>query len=66
MCGRYYIDDDTIREMEKLVRQIDKKLLEEKSRDVFPSQSAPVVTGREGELCGEELMWGFPGFEKAG
>ena len=32
MCGRYYIDDDTIREMEKLVRQIDKKLLEEKSR----------------------------------
>ena len=43
MCGRYYIDDDTIREMEKLVRQIDKKLLEEKSRDVFPSQSAPVV-----------------------
>ena len=46
MCGRYYIDDDTIREMEKLVRQIDKKLLEEKSRDVFPSQSAPVVTGR--------------------
>ena len=36
MCGRYYIDDDTIREMEKLVRQIDKKLLEEKSRDVFP------------------------------
>ena len=56
MCGRYYIDDDTIREMEKLVRQIDKKLLEEKSRDVFPSQSAPVVTGREGELCGEELI----------
>ncbi|MCJ7846080.1 SOS response-associated peptidase [Blautia sp. NSJ-175] len=65
MCGRYYIDDDTIREIEKLVRQIDKKLLEEKSRDVFPSQSAPVVTGREGELCGEELMWGFPGFEKS-
>ena len=33
MCGRYYIDEDTIREMEKLVRQIDKKLLEDHSRD---------------------------------
>ena len=65
MCGRYYIDDDTIREMEKLVRQIDKKLLEEKSRDVFPSQNAPAVTGRDGVLCGEELGWGFPGFEKS-
>lgn len=65
MCGRYYIDDDTIREMEKLVHQIDKKLLEEKSRDVFPSQSAPVVTGRRGELFGEELMWGFPGLKKS-
>ena len=51
--------------MEKLVRQIDKKLLEEKSRDVFPSQNAPAVTGRDGVLCGEELVWGFPGFEKS-
>lgn len=65
MCGRYYIDEDTIREMEKLVRQIDKKLLKDHSRDVFPSQSAPAVTGKDGELCGEELAWGFPGFEKS-
>lgn len=64
MCGRYYVDDGTVREIVKLVRQIDRKLLEEKGRDVFPSQEAPAVTGREGELCGESLIWGFPGFEK--
>lgn len=65
MCGRYYVDDGTVREIEKLVSQIDRKLLEEKGRDVFPSQSAPVVTGRDGDLMGEALIWGFPGFEKA-
>ena len=26
MCGRYYVDDDTAREIEKLVRQVDEKM----------------------------------------
>lgn len=26
MCGRYYIDDDTAREIEKLVRKVDQKI----------------------------------------
>ena len=26
MCGRYYVDDETAREIEKLVRQVDRKL----------------------------------------
>ena len=26
MCGRYYVDDDTAREIEKVVREVDKKL----------------------------------------
>ena len=26
MCGRYYIDDDTAGEIEKLVRQVDEKM----------------------------------------
>ena len=26
MCGRYYVDDETAREIEKLIRQVDQKL----------------------------------------
>jgi len=26
MCGRYYVDDDTAREIEKLIRQGDEKM----------------------------------------
>ena len=26
MCGRYYVDDETAREIEKIVRELDKKL----------------------------------------
>lgn len=25
MCGRYYVDDDTAREIEKVVREVDEK-----------------------------------------
>ena len=26
MCGRYYVDDDIAREIEKLIRQVDEKM----------------------------------------
>ena len=26
MCGRYYVDDETAREIEKLIRQVDEKM----------------------------------------
>ena len=66
MCGRYYIDDDTIREMEKLVRQIDKKLLEEKSGMCFPPRTLRPL--REGTgCCAEKSLSGdFPDLKKAG
>ena len=40
MCGRYYVDDETAREIEKLVRDLDRKLQIERTGDVFPSQNA--------------------------
>ncbi len=29
MCGRYYVDDETAREIEKLVQQIDERKRQE-------------------------------------
>ena len=64
MCGRYYVDDETAREIEKLVRDLDRKLQIERTGDVFPSQKATIIKGQEHHLATEQMRWGFPGFEK--
>lgn len=64
MCGRYYVDDETAREIEKLVRDLDRKLQIERTGDVFPSQKATIIKGQEHHLAAEQMRWGFPGFEK--
>lgn len=66
MCGRYYVDDDTAREIEKVVRSIDSKVKIEKSGDVYPSQSAAVLTGKKSALSAEQMYWGFPQYQKKG
>ena len=53
MCGRYYVDDETAREIEKLIRQVDEKLRQESmaalkriaEKDIYPTQMAPVLEG---------------------
>ncbi|MFR6327395.1 MAG: hypothetical protein ACLUOI_00100 [Eisenbergiella sp.] len=65
MCGRYYINDETAKEIEKLIRQInDSLLLACKERDVYPSGKAPVLIGQNDRMLAEEFTWGFPGFDK--
>lgn len=60
MCGRYYIDDDTAREIEKLVRQVDERMRQ--ARDIHPSEEAPVLAVEGQNLCCRWQRWGFPGF----
>ena len=71
MCGRYYVDDETAREIEKLIRQVDQKLRQDSmaavkkigEKDIYPAQMAPVLAGKGGSLyCGWQ-RWGFPGFQ---
>ena len=64
MCGRYYVDHETAREIEKLVRDLDRKLQIERTGDVFPAQNATIIKGQEHHLAAEQMRWGFPGFEK--
>lgn len=67
MCGRYYVDDDTARAIERLVEQIDTKLARQQGkRDIMPSQMATII--RAGQL-GTELTtmnWGFPAVTGSG
>ena len=45
MCGRYYVDNDTAKEIEKVVREVDEKLRRERTGDIYPSHLATVIIG---------------------
>lgn len=69
MCGRYYIDDDTAREIEKLIRQVDEKMRRapmavrsSQAKDIHPSETAPVIAAEGPGICCRWQRWGFPGF----
>ena len=66
MCGRYYVDQSMVGEIESLVREVDEKIQKERSRDICPSQTAVVITGRKPYLRAEEMIWGFPQYQKKG
>ncbi len=69
MCGRYYIDDNTAQEIEKLVRKIDKQTKTSgfslAPRDIHPSDTAPILSKNGSILCCKAQRWGFPGFGTA-
>ena len=66
MCGRYYVDDETAREIEKLVRELDRKLKIERTGDVLPSQNAMIIKREGNHLAAEQMAWGFPRFDGKG
>ena len=64
MCGRFYIDDDTARDIEKTIRMVDEKLRREiRTGDIHPSEKAPVISCKNGDMIAENKKWGFPGFD---
>ena len=66
MCGRYYIDDDTVRAIEQLVRRLDQSFsLHIQTGDIFPGQQAPILLAGASGLTAGLLPWGFPGFQKS-
>lgn len=69
MCGRYYVDDETIREIELRMGKSVSRLWREirkGPKDVCPSQNALVLRGEEHHFRAEEMRWGFPGFDGQG
>lgn len=63
MCGRYYVDDETAREIERIVRRLDQRFQLERTGDVYPSQAAAVLAAQEEKVAVETMHWGFPGFQ---
>lgn len=63
MCGRYYVDDETVREVEKIVRSLDQKLQVSGKKDVYPSSMTAVLKPESTQIGLGQMKWGFPGFK---
>lgn len=81
MCGRFYIDEGTAREIEQIIRGVDLRIQKMRTGDIYPSQSAGILTcnsrqknplsaGSAAEnsptLELTEMHWGFPQYQKKG
>ena len=63
MCGRYYIDEETAREIRNTVRELDERLWRDKlGYDVYPAKQAPVLLKKGNRLTAAWQRWGYPGF----
>lgn len=65
MCGRYYVDDETAREIEKLVRRVDGRL-RRRTGDIRPSEQAALICCPGQEVTACAMRWGFPNFSGNG
>lgn len=69
MCGRYYIDDETSREIEKILSELDKKKLGDKSYktgEIFPTNIVPILVSQNDSIAPELCTRGFPNFQNKG
>ena len=62
------MDDETAREIRRLVLKLDQKICSESDQTaaVFPSQKVTVITGRGRHMEAEQMIWGFPRFDGRG
>lgn len=68
MCGRYCVDDETSREIQKIVGESDKKLnhLKIKTGEIYPTNEVPILMVRGKSIALDMLKWGFPNFSNKG
>lgn len=81
MCGRFYVDDEMVKEIEGIVGKLQRKIRAGKENgcengvgfagakrtgDIFPSQKSIVLMEKDSGLRMEEMQWGFPQYNRKG
>ena len=66
MCGRYYVDEETAKEISGIVMSIGRELRLPGVGDIRPSESAAVIKGDGQDMAGDIMIWGFPKYDKKG
>ncbi len=67
MCGRYYVDDDILDEIENIVQDVERKVHKQQyGEDIHPMDLAPIIVFNGKNLSLTEKRWGYPGIQKNG
>lgn len=80
MCGRFYVDEGTAREIERVIQGAELRRQKMHTGDIWPSQPAGILTfhSRQNHLGSDsrasnspefelkEMNWGFPQYQKKG
>lgn len=74
MCGRFYVDEDTAREINKIIRTTEDKIrqaaveseLQLSAKDIHPARSAPILIAGKSGISYEWQHWGFQGRQHPG
>ena len=61
MCGRYYIDDEMAAEISRIIQNWDNRA--EGRKEVFPTNTAPVIKAVGKHLEIDSPIWGFKHFD---
>lgn len=64
MCGRFYVDDEIMQEIEKIAGKINRETAG--TGDVHPSERALVIKAQKGEVVSQVLQWGYKATGKSG
>lgn len=67
MCGRYYVDEETAKEIERIVRNLDKRLKETpKYGEIYPTNNVMVLQADNDNAILCDMIWGFPQYQGKG
>lgn len=59
MCGRFYIPEKELDDFAKLVSEVEQHLLK-KHGEIYPGDTVPIITPKNGEREVHAVKWGFP------
>ena len=62
MCGRFYVDDETAREIERVIRQVNDRVNGVPTGDIRPTNPAAVLSAQNNEIAVTVKRWGFPNY----
>ena len=62
MCGVFYVDDETMREIQKIAGKIDKNVAA--AGDIYPSRPALILRANHQEMVSVVLKWGYEAYGK--
>ncbi|MDO4168648.1 MAG: SOS response-associated peptidase family protein [Lachnospiraceae bacterium] len=62
MCCRFFIDEETINDIQRIVAKIDVNVNTKRTGDIYPSDTATIIAKKNRNLYAEDMRWGFPSY----